>query len=153
MVWDSVDDMMFDGSGYINPRQAMGRGIRPTKRNNDPKDFAFKLIGDDKSVKLPSCHYTDERFRNAQTIFGRRKKRGGYSYDDRFPQQNYDKWQAAHKHAASLDVADGSVFYYEAVLSYFLDKETVIDHVLTGFNWSSGYSFYVFGHYHPRGKA
>ena len=124
-----------------------------TKRNNDPEDFAYKCIGDDKTVKLPSCHYSDERFRNAQTIFGRRKKRGGYDYDDRYPQWNYDKWTNAHKHAASLDVVDGSVLYYEAVLSFFHDKETVIDHVLTGFNWSNGYSYYVFGYYHPRKKS
>lgn len=146
--WDHIDDMMFDGSGYHRPVTH-----KPTTRNNDPKDFAYKCIGDDKDAKLPSCHYTEDRFRDAQTIFGRKKKRTGYDYSDRYPQWDYEKWKAAHEHAKTEDVVQGSVRYYEHVLTYFHGKETLIDHVLTGFNVSDGYSYYVFGYYHPRKKA
>jgi hypothetical protein len=157
MDWDSIDDMMFDGSGYIRPRRP-----EPTKRNNDPKDFAHKCIGDNRTSQLPSCHYTDERFRDAQTIFGRRHKRGGYDYSDRYPmwdsQRGTNRWDEGHKLAQAESEKDdcnwssGSVTYYEMVLSHFHQKKTHIDHVLTGFNWSSGYSYLVFGYYHPKEK-
>jgi hypothetical protein len=160
MDWDSIDDMMFDGSGYLRPRGP--RGPKPTNRNNDPKDFAHKCIGDNRTSPLPSCHYTDDRFLNAQTIFGRRKKRGGYDYSDRYSmwdsQRGTNRWSEGHDLARAESEKDdcnwsaGSVAYYEMVLSHFHQKKTHIDHVLTGFNWSSGYSYLVFGYYHPRTK-
>lgn len=139
--------------------QKMGRGRRrhePTDRNDDPNDFAHKC-SDSRTSRLPSCHYSDDRFRNAQTVYGRKAKHksGGYDYSDRYLQWDYDKWQTGCKNAqaeADSDTCDWdvcSVEYYESVLSHFHDKPTTIHHVLTGFNVTSGYSYYVFGYYFP----
>lgn len=149
---DDLDDL--DGYDIFgdDPFLTFGRRItpEPTKRNNDPHDFAYGCIGDDKDKKLPSCHYTDDRFQHPQTIFGRRNKRTGYDYSDRYPQWDYDKWQEARRIAQESDAVNGSVRYFEIMLTHFHGKKTEIDHVLTGFNLSDGYSYYVFGYWHPK---
>ena len=159
-----MDEYDFDYFGEILNMKtgSVGHGRRPTDRNNDPKDFAYKCIGDNRNTRLPSCHYSDDRFRDVQTVFGRRKKRGGYDYSDRYPmwdgQRGTNRWREGHDLAQAESEKDdcnwdsGSVTYYDMVLSHFHQKETHIDHVLTGFNPSDGYSYYVFGFYHPRKK-
>jgi hypothetical protein len=150
------------GIDILTGRRKGGFGRKPTDRNDDPQDFAHGCIGDDRTAKLPSCHYSDERFKNVQTIFGRRKKRTGYDYSDRFSmwdgQRGTNRWREGHELAEAESKKDdcnwavGSVTYYEMVLSHFYQKPTAIDHVLTGFNVSDGYSYYVYGHYHPEAE-
>lgn len=145
--YDYFEEMMMD---------AMGHEPQPTDRNDDLRDFATKAI-DSKTQRLPSCHYTQDLFRTAQTVFGRKTKHksGGYDYSDRYLEWDYDKWRAGEKLAQEEAESDKSkweicsVGYYESVLSHFHGKPTMIYHVLTGFNVSNGYSFYVFGYYFP----
>jgi hypothetical protein len=152
MDWDSIDDMMFDGSGYLRKE----RHNQPTDRNDDFNDFATKAI-DSKTQRLPNCHYTEDLFRTAQTVFGRKAKHkgGGYDYSDRYLQWDYDKWRVGEKIAQAQTKGDDpdfdvcSVRYYEVILSHFHGKPTIIYHVLAGFNVSDGYSYNVFGYYHP----
>jgi len=148
------------GIDILTGRRERGFGRKPTDRNDDPKDFAYKCIGDNRTAKLPSCHYTEDRFRDAQPIFGRKMKRGCYEYSDRYAiwdsQRGTNRWREGHELAEAESKKDdcnwalGSVTYYEMVLEHFHQKPVHIDHVLTGFNVSDGYSFYVFGYYHPK---
>jgi hypothetical protein len=150
-------------------------GRRHTTRNDDPRDFAHGCI-DNPNVRLPGCHYTDDRFKHAQTIWGHKRKRTLYDYSDRFPQWNSKLWDEAHDIAEveskkkGCEWEAGSVRYFELVLSHFhsqvnthrvnlTDLTTVtvepvvrMDHVLTGFNVSNGYDYKVFGYWFPKGK-
>lgn len=153
---DYYDDDPFGiFNAYSHSGKILDYGRRPTKRNDDPKDFGTKAI-DSKTQRLPSCHYREDLFRDAQTVFGRKAKHksGGYDYSDRYLEWDYDKWRAGEK-LAQLEVAEMepweicSVLYYESVLSHFHGKPTTIFHVLTGHNLSNGYSYYVFGYYFP----
>jgi len=155
-----MEDYDLDDFGYLLGMDGgPSRKRQPTDRNDDFNDFAYKCIGDSKNTRLPSCHYSDLRFQNAQTIFGRRKKRTGYDYSDRYPQWDSAKWKKGHELAKAESEKDdckwdeGSVRYYEIVLTHFHGKPTEIDHVLTGFNLSSGYSYYVYGYWHPKEKS
>jgi len=121
-----------------------------------PKDFATKAI-DSKTQRLPSCHYTEDLFRDAQTVFGRKAKHksGGYDYSDRYLEWDYDKWREGERLAQAEAKSNKSkweicsVGYFESILTHFHGKPTTIHHVLTGFNWSDGYSYYVFGYHFP----
>lgn len=154
--------------------QTNNRNFRqPLDRNpSDPKDRAHRCVGDKKNVRIPSCHYTDERFKHPQTVFGRSvsgKRLYTYAYEDRFRDWNYELWREAEKHAReysrlpSTEWEHGSARYWEMVLSHFhqnvrykvdpvtltetkLDVNVKLAHVMTGFNWSNGQSYYIFGY-------
>ena len=170
----------------MNEKEAMiygmdGRGrYRPfregTSRNDDPKDHAYSCIGDNPNIRLPGCHYTDERFNHAQTIWGHKRKRTFYNYSDRFMQWDYTLWSEGHDIAraesekSGCEWVTGSVRYFELVLSYFhakiytfqvdisdltqvsVDPIVKMDHVLTGFNGSNGFDYKVFGYWFPKGE-
>ena len=148
------------GIDILTGRRKGGFGRRPTDRNDDPNDFAHGCIGDNRNAKLPSCHYSDDRFRHVQTIFGRKLKRTGYDYSDRFSmwdgQRGTNRWKEGHELARAAAERDncnwaiGSVTYHELVLSHFYEKPVHLDHVLTGFNPSDGYSYLMYGFYFPK---
>ena len=162
-------DEMMSNAGLKKTRRSKWEVNR--SRGRDPKDYGINCVGDDKYVRLPSCHYTDERFKTPQTIFGRDvggKKGYHYDYDDRFQMWNWDLWDEGIKrareyiHLPECNWEDRSVKFYEMAIGYFHQRVTLevgadmttaalkvnvcIGHVLTGFNWSNGHSYYVFGY-------
>lgn len=165
-----MEEMMYFEKGGRFHMERMRRG---TDRNDDPKDFATGCIGDSKDIRLPSCHYSDDRYKHAQTVFGRRRDGLSYDYSDRFPQWDSEKWREGHDKAKEMadrgEIVMGSVRYYEIVLSYFhnavemisvdpadltkfrTNPTVSIEHVLIGFNWSNGFSYQVYGYCFPDG--
>lgn len=173
--WDDYGYGDFDFDGIGKQRRRYREFREGTSRNDDPKDHAYSCI-DDPNVRLPGCHYSDDRFKHAQTIWGHKRKRTGYNYSDRFSQWDYNLWDEAHDIAqaeskkAGCEWQAGSVRYFELVLSYFhakvhtfqvdvsdltqvsADPIVKMDHVLTGFNVSNGYDYKVFGYWFPKGE-
>lgn len=148
-----------------------GHYRRGTSRNNDPLDMGFDAH-DDPTRRLKSPHYTEERYKHAQTIYGRRLKTLGYDYSDRFLQWDHKKWEEAQKNAEGQTTFEvGSVHWYEYILSYFFHEDKIrfdvsakdwseyilvlpieIKHVLAGYNVSDGFPYHVFG-YRKRRKT
>jgi hypothetical protein len=107
----------------------------------------------DKSRPLKTNpHYTDDRFKTAQTVFGNEPKSPHghshleYVYSDRIRQWDWDKAESAREIANKSGYQKASCFWYESFLSTYLDKQVKIEHILAGVNWSSGYSYYVLGY-------
>lgn len=166
--------MMAEEMYYLDGKRGYRMARRGTDRNpGEPNDHAYGCIGDSKDIRLPSCHYTDDRYKHAQTVFGRRRDGLSYDYSDRFPQWDSTKWNEGHEKAKEMadrgDIVAGSVRYYEIVLSYFhnavemiavdpadltsfrTNPTVSIEHVLIGFNWSNGFSYQVYGYHFPNG--
>lgn len=90
--------------------------------------------------------YTDDRFKEAQTVFGKKGKGLDYVYSDRLWQWDYDKSEEATKIANANDLKSRTCLWYECYLSAYLDKEIEIKHILSGVNVSNGYPYYVLGY-------
>lgn len=93
-----------------------------------------------------SPHYTDERFRHAQTVFGRQEDGLHYDYSDRLYEWNYKKAKRASEDASKTKARPGSANWHEAWLSSYHGKPVALKHVMAGWNWSNGYPYAVFGY-------
>lgn len=106
----------------------------------------------DKRAKLEvSPHYTDARFKKAQTVFGDVDDGYGhkdlsYVYSDRLAQWDNKKYRAAFEKAKESDCPPQSCSYYEVMLSHYYDKEIKIKHIVSGVNFGNGYPYNVFGY-------
>jgi hypothetical protein len=96
---------------------------------------------------LEDCpHYSDNRFKNDQTIFGKEEKGLGYDYSDRICQWNYAKAEAASKKATEDGFTRRTARWYQAYLSNFFDRKIVLKHIIAGVNRSNGYPYLIFGY-------
>jgi hypothetical protein len=100
-----------------------------------------------RDVPLYTCpHYTDARFRQAQTVFGGEQDELHYDYSDRLFQWNPQKSADAVKAADESGAVKRSADWYESYLSAYCDKPVELKHVLAGCNWATGYPYTVFGY-------
>ncbi len=105
------------------------------------------MLTDEKDVPLhTSPHYTDTRFKTAQTVFGGKCKGIGYDYSDRLWQWDYDKADRATKIANESSAQSKSCHWYEAYLSAYFGRRIEIKHILAGYNISNGQPYCVFGY-------
>ncbi len=99
-----------------------------------------------------SPHYTDDRFKTAQTVFGKPPKSDyghkdlNYDYSDRLWEWDYNKAKRSSEIASGTGATARSVRWYEAYLSAYFDKPIEIVHILAGFNVSNGDPYAVFGY-------
>lgn len=108
-------------------------------------------------------HYTNERFKEAQTVWlakgkslssGRYPtvKGAEYNYSDRIWQWN---WEKARKATDVIDasLARNSAAYIQEFLRYYFDNPKIeLVHVMAGFNLSNGYPYQVYGYITPETK-
>ena len=108
--------------------------------------YVYPTTFDKDAILETMPHYTDNRFKKEQTVFGREEKGLGYDYSDRIWQWDYKKAEQ------SVDAANGSgatprtCRWYEAYLSFYFDRPIEIRHIIAGVNRSSGYPYAVFGY-------
>lgn len=99
-----------------------------------------------------SPHYSDKRFEQEQTVFGKpSKSRCGhkhlsYDYSDRLRQWDYDKAQRSAECANESGATLNSCKWYEAYLSAYHGRTFVIEHIIAGVNRSNGFPYCVFGY-------
>ncbi len=97
-------------------------------------------------------HYTETRFKTAQTVFGEPSKSPyghkdlNYDYSDRLWEWDYNKAKLSSETATATDATPKSARWYEAYLSAYFDKPIEIVHILAGYNVSNGYPYAVFGY-------
>lgn len=100
-------------------------------------------------------HYTDERFKNAQTVYlakgytleGETVKGAAYNYSDRYRQWFSDElYTAAWNAAKAIDKDLSTAAAIEAFLRHIHeDPDLKLVHIMAGFNWSNGYDYQVYG--------
>lgn len=112
----------------------------------DPFCCSATITDKDAPLQNTNPHYTDDRFKHPQTIFGAERKGIHYDYSDRLYEWDYTKAREAEKIASKSGAAPKSCKWYEAYLSAYHGKEATIYHILAGWNLSSGYSYMVFGY-------
>jgi len=97
-----------------------------------------------------SPHYSDKRFEQEQTVFGKQSRYGhkhlSYDYSDRLWQWDPDKAEQSGKSANESGAPLSSCKWYEAYLSAYHDRTIVIEHIIAGVNRSNGHPYCVFGY-------
>ena len=99
-----------------------------------------------------SPHYSDKRFEQEQTVFGKpsRSRYGhkhlSYDYSDRLWQWDYDKAEQSAKCANEGGATLNSCRWYEAYLSAYFGRAITIEQIVAGVNRSNGFPYCVFGY-------
>jgi hypothetical protein len=117
---------------------------------SSPTDY---LTTYNKTVKLhTNPHYTDNRFKEPQTIFGKPAKSPyghshlSYDYSDRLWEWDYDKAEASVEIANKSNVPKGSCLWFEVYLSAYFGYQIELEHIIAGVNHSNGYPYCVYGY-------
>jgi hypothetical protein len=106
-------------------------------------------------IKHLRPHYTDDRFKDAQTVYlaqghtltGEYVKGAAYNYSDRYRSWFSDElytggWEAARK----VDKDRSTAASIEAFLRHVhQDPDLKLVHIMAGFNVSNGYDYQVYG--------
>lgn len=121
-------------------------------RDNFFNNWIYPTTLDKDKPLETSPHYTDKRFNNEQTVFGKIPQSGyghdnlHYDYSDRLWQWDYKKAEEAIAKANQSGSVPRSCKYYEAYLSAYFGKDVEIGHIVAGVNRSNGYPYCVFGY-------
>lgn len=91
-------------------------------------------------------HYTNEYFKTARTIWGKEVKDIFYNYSDRLFQWDYAKHEEAFKTAKEEIGNTNTARFFQKYLSLYHDKPVQLNHILAGFNLSTGYPYRVYGY-------
>jgi hypothetical protein len=92
-------------------------------------------------------HYTNDRFRDAQLVWGSANvKNGGWDYSDRILQWDYDKATKAWDKARAKFTPNSPAFFQEYLRIFFDAPNLELVGVQAGFNVSNGYPYQVFGY-------
>lgn len=93
-------------------------------------------------------HYTEEEFfGDGLVVFGDEKApHDSGVYLDRMYQWDSEKYDRAYKCANNTDFTKGCCYWWEAWLSFYLDKKVEIVYVKAGVQRMNGYSWTAFGY-------
>lgn len=103
-------------------------------------------VTNSKNATLPHPHYTDDRFRTEQTVFGKEEQGLHYDYSDRIWQWDCDKAKEASAAASEAGLKRNTCAWYEKYLSEFHGQPVEIKHIMACFHLASGHPLYVFGY-------
>lgn len=110
------------------------------------REYVYPATNDPDVPLETMPHYSDDRFRREQTVYGRAEKGLVYNYSDRIWQWDYKKAEEATEIANKSKFKLRSARWYEVYLSAFFGKPIQIKHILAGVNVSNGYPYCVFGY-------
>lgn len=100
-------------------------------------------------------HYTDDHFRDAQTVWiekgysvnrSQTVKGASYNYSDRIWEWNWNKADTVRKSIEHLD-RRSPAYIQEFLRRYFDNPAIRLVHVMAGFNVSNGSSYNVYGYF------
>lgn len=93
------------------------------------------------------AHYTDERFRKEQVVFGNPDNGLQWEYDDRLRQWDYEGHAAAWNNAKNTVpyCPPRSASFYEAYLSAYYKCKIDLRCIIVGVNRGNGYPYAIFG--------
>lgn len=110
------------------------------------REYKFPNTFDKNRPLHTSPHYTDDRFKKEQTVFGEEQSGLAYDYSDRLWQWDSDKAKEALEVAKNSGEVKSSAAYYEVYLSHYFGKPVEIGHIIAGVGRSNGYPYCVFGY-------
>lgn len=99
-------------------------------------------------------HYSNEQFKHPQTTYlayGKRLGKNGYvkgakySYSDRIREWGYDKADKAWETAKKSSFEPYSAAFHEIYLKAYWGKDLELVHILSSFNWATGYPYVIYG--------
>lgn len=128
------DDDVVYLAGLISEK--WGRYISPYK---------YPTTFDKQAILHDYPHYSDDRFKEQQTIFGQEQKGLIYDYNDRLQQWDYELNERAWQYAAETETPHTASFY-EKYLSGYRGAKVTLYHIIAGVNYSNGYPYLVFGY-------
>ena len=117
----------------------------------------MRHIQDTNTALQTHPHYTDTRFKTAQTVFCSEPEKIKrqfdkdfieglqYEYLDRIYQWDNDKARAAEQKAKESKFTRGSAQWYEVFLSEYFEKPIELVHVIAGVQVFNGYPWCAFG--------
>jgi len=91
-------------------------------------------------------HYTNEYFRYERTVFGEIEDGLNYEYFDHFWKRNYIKAKKSATTANLSCAKPKTARWYQIFLSDYLSQNVEIKHILTGWNWNTGYPYILVGY-------
>lgn len=91
-------------------------------------------------------HYSDERWREAQLIYGKKCKCDNGNYSDRLWQWDSVAAERASAACKAAGVAGRTVRSWETWLSAYHERPVIVRYILGGSNWSTGYEYYFIGY-------
>lgn len=96
---------------------------------------------------LPYAHYTDDRFKEAQVVFGSKQSGLSWDYSDRLQQWSYEKYEQACDAAKESGAKPRTARWALTMLRHYFDDQNLeLGCIMTGFNLSNGYDYYVYGY-------
>ena len=113
---------------------------------NTPRSYVYPTTFDKDKPLETFPHYTDNRFEEEQTVFGRKEEGLGYNYSDRLWEWDYNKSKQAYATADESGLVKNSCRYFEAYLSAYFGRPIEIGHIVAGVNHSNGHPYCVFGY-------
>lgn len=91
-------------------------------------------------------HYTNDRFKKAQTVWGHESEDLlFYNYSDRLYQWDYGAYKEA-LNIASEKAENTSSLWVQEFLSAYHKKPVKLYHIMAGYNVSNGFPYQVFGY-------
>lgn len=140
----------FDDDWEMLERMGHAFGLRETKPrlNSFGSPITVQSVGSNMDIRIPNLnpHYTDERFRHGQLIWGRDDAKDiHWNYSDRLSQWDYQKNQNSWNAAKEL-YEPGTARFYQEYLSNYEGKPVELIGIVSGWNWFNGYSYLVYGY-------
>lgn len=103
------------------------------------------MLDENRVIRNLYPHYTDTRFKTAQTVYGCQKNGLMYEYDDRLQQWDNDKHQESVEVAKNSDAESKTARWFEVYLSHYHHKPVELCHIMSGVNLGNGYPYVIFG--------
>ena len=91
-------------------------------------------------------HYSDDRWRTAQLIYGRECKTVECNYSDRLWQWDWAAAERASEVCKAAGMTPRTARWTEAWLSAYHGKPVLLRYIMGGSNLATGYGYYVYGY-------
>ena len=108
-------------------------------------DFIKDYIPQDKEEKIINFdpHYTNDKFKNMQLVFGTKCKTDCDAYIDRL--REWDRKQSdLAQDKANEGCTPGTALWVEKWLSTYYNRLVDIKYIMAGYNWATGYPYQYF---------
>lgn len=110
---------------------------------------AYVATNENQTLAYP--HYSDERWRTPQLIYGRECKCANVNYSDRLWEWDYEAGVSASTACKNLGLQSRTAGWTQAWLSTYHGRPVVLRYILGGSNLATGYEYYVYGYDFERG--
>lgn len=105
---------------------------------------AYVATSPDQVLAYP--HYSDERWREAQLIYGKKVKCDNGAYSDRLWEWDYEAAERGSAACKEAGLTNRTAHMWETWLSAYHERPVTVRYIMGGSNWSTGYEYYFIGY-------